>query len=50
MNETVVRIGDAVWLGVGGTAVILTVVLVLGLAWDGLRRRRARAQDEPDSR
>lgn len=45
MNATVVRIGDAVWLGLGGLAVALVAVLAAGLLWDLLRRRRNDGQD-----
>lgn len=49
MNETVVKVGDAVWLGLGGAALALAVFLMAGLAWDAWRRCDRR-QEEGDSR
>lgn len=49
MNATVVKVGDAVWLGVGGIALALAALLIGGLAWEAWRRR-GRRQADGDSR
>lgn len=50
MNETVVRVGDAVWLGLGGAALALVALLLAAFAWDALRRRGRGGQPGEDGR